>query len=810
MKPINALPDYLRMPVNAAPRKENVFLSGDLRITVLTPCLVRIQQGSFTDEATLTVIRRDLGAVSGQAAIQEGVFTLRTGLLTLRHDPAKPLTEGLTIQREAAPAFLWHYGDQPLHNLGGTTSTLDGVDGACPIGDGVCSMDGYALIDDSQTPLMQPDGWFTDHPQGLDLYFFGHGRDYTQAVKDYYRLTGAPGLLPAWALGNWWSRYHAYTDQEYLDLMDRFQQRDVPLSVGIVDMDWHLTDGDGREYWRDGWTGYTWNEKLFPDYKAFIAKLHQRGLHTALNLHPSSGVRSHEQQYPEMAARLGVDPASGTPIPFDWLNPGFLKAYFEVLHFPYEADGIDFWWMDWQQGSDYAAITGDGRKPQGPLAITPLWMLNHMHYLAAQRNGGRPMIFSRFAGHGSQRYPIGFSGDTYITWESLRFQPYFTATASNIGYSWWSHDIGGHMGGYRDDELTVRWIQLGVFSPIFRLHSSDSPFLGREPWNYNRRAQMVIEDMMRLRHRLFPYLYTMCRRNAVDLLPLVRPMYHTHPECAEAYQVPNQYWFGSELIAAPITQKADESDLGKTDVWLPEGLWVDFFTGIVYRGGQKLSLYRPLEELPLLMKAGGIIPMQAHVPGSRKLGGAEEMTLLVAAGASGTFTLYEDDGETLAYQQGDYAQTRITLDWQETHATLTIHPVEGSTAFVPTRDWTVQLRGFRRGTMVSINGEELPVCYDEATNTAIVTLQEVQPERGVQLALYHEAALLHDNSDCRARILDRITRAQNSQRDKEFLMEIADRLLAEAAKGRKVAAWNTGAAEHPSLSGYIAEMAMQV
>ena len=804
------LPDYLRMPVDAAPEASSIFLSGDVRLTVLTPCLVRIEQGSFTDEATLTVIHRNLGPCTVDADTAGGVTTLRTGMLTLRHDPALPLEKGLTIQREAAPGFLWHYGDKPLHNLGGTTSTLDGVDGTCPIEDGVCSLDGYALIDDSRTPLIRQDGWFAEHPDGLDLYFFGYGHDYTQCIKDYYRLTGAPGMLPAWALGNWWSRYHAYTDTEYLSLMDEFHRHDVPLSVGIVDMDWHLTDGDGREYWKDGWTGYTWNEKLFPDYKAFLAELHRRGLRTALNLHPSSGVRKHEKQYPEMAARLGVDPATEKPIPFDWLNPDFLKAYFEVLHFPYEADGIDFWWMDWQQGNDYAAITGDGREPQGPTGITPLWMLNHMHYLTAQRVGKRPMIFSRFAGLGSQRYPIGFSGDTYITWESLRFQPYFTATASNIGYSWWSHDIGGHMGGYRDDELTVRWIQLGVFSPIFRLHSTDSPFLGREPWNYNRRAQLVIEDMMRLRHRLFPYLYTMCRRNAQELLPLVRPMYHTHPECAEAYQVPNQYWFGSELIAAPITRKADESDLGKADGWLPEGTWVDFFTGYVYKGSQTLALYRPLEEMPLFMKAGGIIPMQAHIPGSRKLGCAEQMELHIAAGASGAFTLYEDDGDTLAYQQGAYAETRFTFDWQPAKAQLTIHPVTGQTSLVPTRDWVLYLHGFRRGTIVEAGGEMLPIRYDEAANTAIVTLQEVHTDQGIQLTLTHETALLHDNSDCRTRILDRLTRAQNSQRDKEFLLKTADRLLSDAANGKPVQPWNTGAAECPSLGGYVAEMVGQI
>ncbi len=146
-----------------------------------------------------------------------------------------------------------------------------------------------------------------------------------------------------------------------------------------------------------------------------------------------------------------------------------------------EEDGVDFWWIDWQQG-------GLTRQP----GLDPLWGLDHLHYLDSARNDGsdysernpRPLTFSRYAGPGSHRYPIGFSGDTVVTWESLKFQPEFTACASNIGYGWWSHDIGGHMFGYRDEELEVRWYQLGAFSPINRLHSTDSPFNGKEPWNF--------------------------------------------------------------------------------------------------------------------------------------------------------------------------------------------------------------------------------------------------------------------------------------------------------------------------------------
>src|SRR5699024_737172 len=139
------------------------------------------------------------------------------------------------------------------------------------------------------------------------------------------------------------------------------------------------------------------------------------------------------------------------------------------------------------------------------------------------------VILSRYAGPGSHRYPIGFSGDTFITWASLKFQPYFTSTASNVGYTWWSHDIGGHYGGSRDEELAMRWIQLGVFSPINRLHSSNSMFTGKEPWNFRETIQKSMSKYLHLRHELLPYLYTMNVQTAQEFHPLVLPMYYYYP-----------------------------------------------------------------------------------------------------------------------------------------------------------------------------------------------------------------------------------------------------------------------------------------
>ena len=761
------LPDYLKYSTytnlysdGKTERAQVVEFDGK-RFSVISPFLIRLEAGVFTDKTTQVVLRRFFGKVKMESKVENGVLTIETDGLLLTCKGGEFAPDTLSIRLKTKPYTEWHYGDKPLQNLGGTVSTLDQINGECALGDGVCSIDGYALIDDSKTALFTDDGWFEPRDEKcFDLYFFGHGHDYEKAVQDYYRLTGIPELLPAYALGNWWSRYFKYTEKSYLALMDKFKEEDVPISVGIVDMDWHLTDGDGREYVADGWTGYTWNRELFPDPKRFLEELKKRNLHTALNLHPAAGVRHWDDDYEEMAKRMGIDPKSKQPVPFNCLSQEFWKAYFEVLHFPKEQDGVSFWWMDWQQGTDYQWMHFYDPKKDPLECLNPLWLLGHFHFLASKRGGKRGLFFSRYAGYGSQRYPIGFSGDNVITWESLDFQPYFTVTASNIGYGFWSHDLGGHMMGYRDDELNARWIQFGVFSPIFRIHSSNSAFTVREPWNFRADASDSLKAFMQLRHRLFPYLYTMCYRNYAELIPLMRPLYHVNPEDKGAYECKNAYWFGSELIAAPITEKADPvTGRGHTKVWLPAGKWVDWFTGYVYEGGEKLDIFRPIEQMPLFCKAGAIVPMQAHKAHDNRLGNSDSLEIAVAAGANGKFRLYEDDGENMP-SESNRLDTEMELTFGDKEARFVISPANGNLSLVPGKRHIVLLcKGFAPGTVFEMSGKELTCTRDETTGEYRVEVGVLETAKGVSVVMKNENGLMSKNENFRERITELLMRS---------------------------------------------------
>ncbi|WP_066583798.1 glycoside hydrolase family 31 protein [Cellulomonas timonensis] len=688
-------------PIPSAPgahaHPQAVVQGPGYRISVLTSRLLRIEHSatdSFTDERTQLVLCRALDLPEFTVDETDDLLEVRTSDLHLRYDKRafSPAGLSVTMRRRAQGSHhtTWHYGDpvQPSNgrvaNLGGTARTLDDVDGPTPLDPGLLSLHGFAIVDDSNTLVMTDDEWVAPRAGAeQDLYFFGYGLDYQAALADFFRLTGPSPLIPRWTLGNWWSRFHRYTADEYLGLMDRFRAAGIPFSVSVVDMDWHLTDIDPSL--GSGWTGYTWNRELFPDPQAFLDQLHERNLRVSLNVHPADGVRRHEDAYEAMARELGIDPAVGAEIAFDISSREFVAAYLTHLHHPLEAEGVDFWWLDWQSG-------GASRTP----GLDPLWMLNHVHYLDSGRDGARPLTFSRYAGLGSHRYPVGFSGDTVTTWDSLAFQPYFTATAANAGYFWWSHDIGGHLGGTKDNELATRWFQFGVFSPINRLHSSMSPFNGKEPWRFGNEAARVMTSYLRLRHQLVPYLYTAMWDAHTGAVGPVRPMYHDHPQSPEAYDVPNQYMFGPDLLVAPVTTPADRrTHHAEVGAWLPPGAWYDVFDGLRYDGGRRLDLHRTLENIPVLARAGAILPLAAD-PMADTAASPEELVLRVFAGADGRCALREDDGSAAP---ASTQETVIGLRWapradgsRMADATLAIAPPTGD-GVLTTRTLRLELVG---------------------------------------------------------------------------------------------------------------------
>lgn len=735
------------------------------RFTVLTDSLIRIElngSGAFEDRASQTVFYRDFPKTEFKAEIKDGKTLIETKKLLLKYSGE----EKLSVKLKEEPASVWNLGDD-FEDLKGTTETLDATNGEVPLKRGLCSRYGFSVLDDSENLLLDENGRITPREENTkDIYFFGYGYDYLGCIRDFYRLTGAPSFLPAYAFGNWWSRYYNYTQDEYIETMDRFNKEDIPLSVGIVDMDWHTTeipeDKKNPEpiyngYWNteNGWTGYSFNKEYFPDHIKFLKQLKERNIHTAFNLHPHAGIRCHEDMYEEMAVKSGIDPNSKKTVPFDVLSEKFMSDYFDTVLHPYEKDGVDFWWMDWQQGKDYWWIhdpNKDGKLKDKREAVDPLWMINHLYTLDISRNGKRPMFFSRYSGPGSQRYSIGFSGDTFITWSALDFQPYFTSTASNIGYCWWSHDVGGHMHGYKDEELTARWIQLGVFSPINRLHSSNDMFIHKEPWLLKNEYRASVKKWLKIRHELFPYIYTMNFNAATKFIPLVRPLYYYYPKKDAAYEIKNQFFFGSELMVAPITKPASKiTGKGETKVFLPKGNWYDFFAGTRYysENGRKIKAFRSIEDYPVFAKSGAIVPLKPHVPHDNSLCVSDTLDIYVFPSASNSFELFEDSGDGDTINSKKYAVTKMNLSWGE-NPEFSISSAKGETSVLPRlRTWNLKFRGFSdfAGFEVLLNGSKTrPLAnYDFKTHTIEISVS-AKPTDSVSV-IFDSNNCIAENSD---------------------------------------------------------------
>jgi hypothetical protein len=749
------------------------------RFSVLTDRLIRMEYSdddTFVDAPTQLVRCRRFPVPEVTVREIDGALEILTTSLHLRYagGPFRPGALSVTLRRPTLfdHRTTWRYREASAApggdgNLGGTVRTLDGVDGACELGPGLFSDHGHALIDDSVSALLTTDGWVESAPPGRqDLYLFGYGNDFRAGLRDYFHLTGASPLLPRWALGNWWSRYHPYTADEYLELMDRFTSHGVPFSVAVLDMDWHPVDIDPAL--GNGWTGYTWDPELFPDPAGFLSELRERGLANSLNVHPADGVRRHEAAYPEVARDLGLDPDSGLPVTFDITSRSFVASYLARLHHPHEDLGVDFWWIDWQSGTST-------RVP----GVDPLWMLNHVHYRDAARNGRRPLILSRYAGLGGHRYPVGFSGDTVASWDSLDFQPYFTATAANVGFFWWSHDVGGHGQGARDDEQDARWWQFGVFSPICRLHSSPSEFNSKEPWRFEPRTHDLMVRLLRLRHQLVPYLYSAMWTSHTEGVAPVRPMYHDHPDAPEAYEVDNQYLFGPDLLVAPITRPGDpRTDLGSVEAWLPPGAWYDFFSGDRYDGDRMLTLYRTRETFPVLARAGAIVPLQQDPMADISVL-PNALELRVFPGASGSCVIDEDDGRADPSPH-DRQRIPVTFTWAADNG-----PARASIAVGPATGPDLRRECGIRLVLVGLSGVDT-IGYGPSTDAGEATqlataehplgllldLGTVDLSTGTELVL---DGVRQRRSARRERIFELVDRAQIAYELKDEIMTLVER-----------------------------------
>jgi alpha-glucosidase (family GH31 glycosyl hydrolase) len=704
--------------------RTSMIIAGDARFTILTPHIIRLEYDStrrFVNNPSFVVINRDLPAVPFTKKVHGKWLIIKISKMELKYkiESGKFNAENLqiTYNQDAAHPIVWKPGMRNNENLKGTFRTLDGMNGDTHIGDtiptpfenGLISRSGWNVLDDSNNFLFDNSKWAwvkeRNNPE-IDWYFMGYGTNYKTALYDFTQIAGKIPLPPRYAFGYWWSRYWNYSDDELRTLIKRFKQYNIPMDVLIIDMDWHTA----------GWTGYTWNKSLFPYPEKFLQWLKEQHLKTALNLHPADGIAPKEEKYAEFAKAMDFDTAVHKNIPFEVADKKFMTNLFNIELDPLQKEGISFWWLDWQQWPFSKKIAG----------LSNTWWLNYCFFSQMeQQKKQRPLLYHRWGGLGNHRYQIGFSGDVVISWKSLAFQPYFTSTASNVLYGYWSHDLGGHwFGNVPEDqkkvnpEMYTRWMQYGVFSPIFRTHSTKDPRLNRVIWNFKGDYFQALYDAIYLRYALDPYIYTTAREAYDTGISLCRPMYYDYPKDDEAYTFKNEYMFGDNMLIMPITAPA-VNNLSTVKVWLPKGVdWYEWSTGTFFKGGQTIERKFLINEYPIYVKAGAIIPMyDKQVKNLQE--NSNDLIVKVFPGGSFKTKLYEDNGNNNDYQKTAYTFTTIQSE-HEADSTLkiTIFPREGSfPGMIEKRNVDFQLYGSVMPNSITMNGTLLAYDAKKGNNT---------------------------------------------------------------------------------------------
>jgi hypothetical protein len=569
---------------------------------------------------------------------------------------------------------------------------LDGVrETSLPsIGAGLLSRSGWFFYDDSARPLIDPSTqWLAKRPDpdALDWFFCVYGHDYRRALLLASDLLGHVLLPPKWAFGAWYSRYWPFTDAEERGIVTKFRELGIPLDVLVIDVDWHL----------HGWEGYDWNPELFPDPEGFLRWVHKQGCKVTLNNHPGRLPRA-DSHFAEVCRRIGVEPAGLEEVHFNLADRTHAAAFMEVLHKPLHKQGVDFWWID---GS---SAHMDGLDSQ-------MWTSKVYFDFTEEFTGKRGLLFARYGNHGSHRYPVGFSGDTFSEWGVLGYEVMFTVRAANVLYPYWSHDIGGFMGNRLPTELYVRWVQFGALSPVLRLHSNHGV---REPWEYGNEGIETAKKFFRLRYQLLPYIYSYARRVYETGEPLCKPLYIDWPEEEEAYVRDDEYLFGDAILVAPIVEPATNGRIARREVWLPPGEWVSLDTHEAYGSGG-VACEADLQTLPMFLRKGSIVVMDEEATDYVKEAADQNLTALVTVGGpEAVFTLYEDDGESKEYQKDKFAKTELKLvATSSSDQVLTIAPTKGRyEGQAAERAWRVAVVGRFAPEQVLLDGKPMRRCRE--------------------------------------------------------------------------------------------------
>ena len=507
-------------------------------------------------------------------------------------------------------------------------------------------------------------------------YYFLYGPEFDQIVAGYRELTGAAPMFGKWAYGFWQCKNKYKTQEELLAVAHKYRDLHIPVDNIVQDWFWWTTMGE-----------FKWSDK-YPDPKGLLDDLHRNHFHLMVSVWPYFYAGS--ETYADMDRKgFFIDRTIAAAFHpkgmalYDATNPEARKYYWNLMDNALFQIGVDAWWLDTTEPETEArednllvrnkVAIGNGARYANLYPLMTTKAVYDGQRAASDRK--RVFILSRSAFAGAQRNAVtAWSGDVNSDWETLKRQIPAGLNFSLSGLPYWTTDIGGFTSGNPNDpayrELFIRWFHFGTFCPIFRVHGTRAGDQN-ELWSYGPEAQKILTAFDRLRYELMPYIYSLAWKTTHEHYTPMRPLVMDVRGDVRAQNIGDQFLYGPALLVNPVTEPAAAT----RHLYLPKGQWLDFWSGHRVEGGKSLDAPAALDRIPLYVRAGSILPMGPDVEYAAEKP-ADPIELRVYRGANAGFTLYEDENDTYAYEQGAYAT--IPLQWDEAAQALTIGQRQGS------------------------------------------------------------------------------------------------------------------------------------
>ena len=646
------------------PEQKNIITGDKYRFSILSPRLIRIEynkDNKFENRATSLVVKRNFGSTNFTVEQTELSLTITTEYFTLTYVKGTPMNSKNLKVKVNGTDREWYPSHKEIRNLGSINYSLDYLENNLKLDKGLYSFDGFATLDDSTNLVLENDNFIPREPT-YDMYLFVYNKDLGLCLQDYFNLTGYPPMIPRYTLGTWWYKNDPYNMYDIDNILKEFYDNHLPISVFLLGDKWH-----NRE------ENFAYDRTLF-DTNVLNKYYKSKRVKFGLTINPELPIYPKDPLFNTLSN--AINNYDNKYLSFIPLNNNTISIYLNTVISNLKSTGINIFNIDYNNEKD----------KQG------LFLLNHYHYVIANLNEVG-VILSRNPGIAPHRYPIIYSGQTRVSWDTLKALPTYNNSAANLGITWHAHAIGGYYGGIEDDELYLRYIQFGVFNPIFILAGDTGKYYKREPWKWNQLNLSVIRTYMQLRNKLIPYIYNEGYNYHEYGVPLIQPLYYKYPKIYDEPNYVNQYFFGSRIMISPIIKKKNiEMNRVVQRIFIPSGTWYDYFSGKKFAGNKYYVNFYKDEDYPIFVKEGSIIPMS--LDDTSDLPRNMEIQIFPAEnGLYSSYELYEDDGISLN-KNYNYIIIKMNLDRVENGYKFTITKKDGNLN-VPNRTCLLRFKNMK-------------------------------------------------------------------------------------------------------------------